>query len=142
MSAQKAYLSVIESGDTADHTTATTWTKVAVAVSIKPMAIKAKDIDITTLESPDEFEEMAAGLADGGEVEVKHLFNSAAAIAVEALFRTPKAFRIRYGAGTKGWKFNGYINEIGDDDVENGKVVGSMLKIRVTGKPVRSDALS
>src|SRR4051812_49294385 len=130
MSSQKAYLSVIETGDTADYSTATTWTKLCVAQSIKPHAVKAKEIDITTLESPDEFEETTPGLADGGEVEVKFLYDSTAAAAIEALFRTAKAFRIRWGGSTKGWKFNGFVSEIGDDDIENGKVVTSMAKIK------------
>lgn len=133
----KGYLSTIEYADTADHATATTWTKLTKVRSIKPMTVKAKDIDVTTLESPDEFEEVIAGLAEAGEVEIDALYDADDADDVYGLFRQTKGFRIKYGAGTSGWKFNGYISEIGDGDVETGKVVSSSVKIKVTGKPVR-----
>lgn len=142
MSQQKAYLSVIEYGDTPDHATATTWTKLCVARSIKPFSMKAKEIAVTTLESPDEAVEIIAGLAEGGELEVESLYDSTSAATIAGFFRTVKAFRVRYGGGTKGWKFNGYVSEIGDDDIENGKVVAMKHKIQVTGLPVRSAALS
>jgi hypothetical protein len=131
----KAYGAVLEYGNTADHATATAWTAVARAKSITPGKVSAADIDTTVLTSPDEAEEVLPGLASNGEFEATVEYDKTATGTLYGFFRTVKAWRLRY-ADDSGWKFNGYINEIGDDEVVNGEIVTTAIKIKPTGKPV------
>lgn len=131
----KAYGSLIQYGDTADIATAATWTTVAKAKSIKPGKSSEKSIDTTHLTSPDEHEEAVPGLATGGEFEVMAQYDKTATDAVNALFRIVKAWRLVY-PDLSGWKWNGWISEIGDEEVVNGDIVRTTLKIKVTGKLV------
>ena len=139
--ALKAYQAALEYGNTADHATATTWTAVARIKSIKPMKMAAKDIDITTLESADEFEEMVAGLGSGGELEASVEYDKTKVATLFGFFRTTKAWRLKY-SDNSGWKWNGYLSEIGDDEVVNGDIVKTTLKVKVVGKPVHDNDLT
>jgi hypothetical protein len=133
----KAYGSVLQYGDTADYTTATSWTTVGTTKSIKPGKVQAKDIDTTHLESADEFEESVPGLANGGDVEASLQYDKSDTGILYGVFRVVKAWRLKY-PDNSGWKFNGHLNEIGDEDVVNGEIVMTSIKIKVTGKPVPS----
>lgn len=131
----KAYNTVLQYGDTADWSTSTTWTSIAATKTIKPPKPNAKDIDVTHLTSTGEYEEFIAGLANGGDVELKIQYDKTATGTIFAFFRTVKAWRIKY-SDNSGWKFNGYISDYGDEEVENGQIVMTGLKIKVTGAPV------
>lgn len=108
--------------------------------SIKPFKVSAKDIDITTLTSPNEFEEVVAGLANGGELEATVLYDATQTGSVYALFRVTQLYRLKY-PDNSGWTFSGYVSEIGDEEVQNGEVVKTTLKIKVTGQPTKSPSL-
>ena len=105
--------------------------------SIKPFKVSAETIDITTLDSPDEFGEVLAGLATGGEVEVTLEYSATATATLYALFRVLEDFEIVY-PDTRGWEFTGYIVEFGDEEVSNGGgIVTQTVKVVVTGKPTQ-----
>src|SRR4051794_37017571 len=105
--ATKTYGTYFEYGNTADYATASGWTVLARIISIKPSKVTAKDIGITTLDSPDEFEEVLAGLAEGGEREVTLEYYPSTSVTLEGFFRTTKAYKVVY-PDNSGWKFNGY----------------------------------
>ena len=139
--ALKAYQAKLEYGDTADHATATSWTAVATVKTIKPPKVQAKEIDTTTLDSADEFEESIAGLGNGGELEASIQYAKVLTGTLYGFFRTVKAWRVRY-SDDSGWKFNAFINEFGDEEVVNGEILMTGLKMKVTGKPAHSADLT
>lgn len=132
--AEKAYNTVLEWS--ANGTSG--WTNVARIRSLKPPKITAKDIDITCLDSPDEFEEFLAGLGNGGELEMTVEYNTTATATLYTKFRVTQHYRIVY-VSASGWQFEGFINEIGDDEVVNGQTVTNTIKVKVTGKPEKVD---
>lgn len=131
---QKAYNAVFGYGNTNDISTATTWTDLAGVKSIKPLKPSAEDIDDTVLDSTGEFKEFVAGLADGGECEITLRYDASVTATLYGFFRTNKAWRIKYSGGG-GWKFNGYLKEMGDEEVVNGTIVMQTVKFKVTGVP-------
>lgn len=134
--ALKAYQTILEHHEAPD-----TYTPIARIKSIKPPKITAKDIDSTTLESPDEFDELLPGLANGGELEATLEYEKAKTDTLYALFRIPSTYRIHYSDGS-GWTYPGYINEIGDEEIVNGEIVTQTIKIKVTGKPAHAVSLA
>jgi hypothetical protein len=134
--ALKAYQTVLEyrTGSSGAYT------PVARVRSIKPPKMSAKDIDTTTLESPDEFDESLAGLGNGGEMETTVEYEKARAATLYALFRVEATYRIRYTDGS-GWSMPARINEFGDEEIVNGEIVTTTMKVKVTGKPVHAATL-
>src|SRR4051812_7980606 len=108
------------------------YTPIARVKSIKPPKVAAKDIDITTLESPDEAEEMLPGLANGGELEAVVEYSHTQTATLLGLFRDVIFYRINYPSD-HGWQVEGYLSEIGDEEVVNGDIVRTTIKIKVTG---------
>lgn len=104
--------------------------------SIKPAKITAKSIDTTVLDSADEFEEMIPGLASGGEIEVTLEYSASWTETLYGLFRSQTNYQVVYADET-GWQYAGFLNEIGDDEVVNGEIVMTTVKIQVTGKPAQ-----
>jgi hypothetical protein len=136
----KAYGTVLYYGSTADYSTST-FTAIAQVKSIKPFKVTSKEIDTTVLDSADEFDETLAGLANGGEAEVQLRYDKTQTDTLYGFFRTDKGWKMVYPSGS-GWKWNGRITEFGDDEVVNGTIVLTTLKIKITGKPVHSASLS
>jgi hypothetical protein len=127
--AQKAYGATLEYSDTLTGT----YVAIARIKTIKPPKVTAKDIDTTVLDSEDEYEEKIPGLASTGDLECDIEYEKTKTADLYELFRLPKAFQIHY-ADDSGWRGMGYLSEIGDQDVENGKVVMTSVKISITGK--------
>ena len=134
--AVKAVGSSLSYGDTADYASVTTWTPLAGCKNFKPPKPAAKDIDITTLDSPNETEEMLPGLAKSGTVEATLRYDPVQSAAVYAMFRAVKGWKILYPDGS-GWKFNGYISEFGDEELVNGEIIMSGVKMTCMTLPVK-----
>src|SRR5262245_22317383 len=79
--------------------------------SIKPAKLTAKEIDTTTLESPDEMEEFVAGLGNGGEVEATIEYDKDRTADLYELYRVSTQYRIRYPDGS-GHEYDGWLSEI------------------------------
>ncbi|MDB5297300.1 MAG: hypothetical protein JWO31_3283 [Phycisphaerales bacterium] len=112
-----------------------TFTPFAKLRSITPPKPEAEDIDITNSDSPDSAREFEPGLFDPGETEFTILYNKAVAVALYALFRVPKGFRIEFPDGS-GWLFNGYVKSIGDEG-DLGDVYETTITIKISGKPAK-----
>jgi hypothetical protein len=132
--AVKGHSAVLEFGDAATHAETNDWTKIAKVIELKPPTVKADDIDTSTMESEEQFEEFDPGWAQGGEPEATVQFNADDNETVYGLFRQPKGFRITFSNGSH-WKFNGYLNEFGNETERKG-IVTTKVKFKVSGKPV------
>jgi hypothetical protein len=74
MSVTKGHSTIIEFGNQNTHTASTTWTPLAGVTGVTPPKIQADDIEVTTMETPDQIKQYEAGYADGGEVEFQVQF--------------------------------------------------------------------
>lgn len=111
------------------------FTALARVKSIKPNKLTQKDIDTTVLESANEMTEVLAGLGDGGEMEVTIEYDKTQTGALYALWRDDADFQIKY-PDNSGWTVAGFLSEIGDEEVANGEILMTTIKIRVSGLPV------
>ena len=132
---QKTYETMIEYGNTDDWQTSTSWVALAAVESITPPPLECDDITTTHLETDDEHNTYIPGLADGGEVEAVVQYDAEDNETLFGFFRVKKAWRVRFTGGS-GWKWNGYIKKIADDEVVNGDIVRTGITIKVTGRPV------
>jgi hypothetical protein len=132
--ATKAKGTLFQFGNTADIETATTWTTVAVVKSIKPGKRMAKEIETTTLES--DAEEFIPGLPSVGDSELTLQYTKDQAEDLDGLFNTLKAWRVLY-PDSSGSKWNGFITEDGEEEITNGEIIMSTIKIKPTGDRVR-----
>jgi hypothetical protein len=111
-----------------------TYTDLGKVIDITPPAPEAEEIDISTMDSEEQWKEVTAGWADGGEVEVTARYDKAKNAAVYALFRADKAYQVEFSDGST-WSFNGFLKKIGNE-VERQGIVTIKLTLRVSGKPV------
>lgn len=116
-------------------------TPLARVKSIKPPKLSGKNIDITVLDSPDEMEELLSGLGTGGEIEATIEYDKTQTGTLAGLFRTAATWSIKYPSGS-GWTFAGWLNEIGEEEVVNGEVLRTTIKMTVSGLPVHSATLT
>jgi hypothetical protein len=119
----------LEYGNTADYSTATTWTEVARVSSIKPPKRSAKDITVTVLAST--AEEKEPGLPSTGDLEAKLEYDKVRAGTLDGFFNVAKAWRVRY-SDDSGRQFNGWISELGEEELKNGDIITQMVKLTVT----------
>jgi len=132
--ATKGHSTKLEFGDAATVAGSTTWTPLAKITEITPPnSIEAEDIDVSHMESADQFNEYDPGWAEGGEVECTIQYDKEQNEDVYALFRVPKGFRAVFVDGSK-WNFNGYIKAFGNE-VERKGIVTAKITIKISGKP-------
>lgn len=129
----KGHSTKIEYGNAATVAASTTWTALAKITELGGVNVEAEDIDVSHMESPDQFEEFDPGWANGGEVEATIQFEKTENETVYGLFRVPKGFRMVFVDGSK-WNLNGYIRSFGNE-VERKGIVTAKIKIKVSGKP-------
>jgi hypothetical protein len=125
-------------GDAATVADTTSWTSFAKVLEVTPPKIEGEDIDVSHMESADEFEEFDPGWANGGEPEIKIQFEKTQNETVYGLFRQKKGFRMvvadaPYPSGSK-WKFNGYIKGFANE-VDRKGIVTADITIKISGKP-------
>lgn len=121
---------VLAYGNTADHATAATWTPLARCRSIKPPARSCDKIDTTVLVSTDK--EGLPGLPESGDLEATIEYDKTLTTTLEAMVGVLTAWRVVYN-DTSGRKWNGWISEIGEEEVVNGDIVKQTIKIAITG---------
>lgn len=119
---------VLEYGDTADYATSTTWTTVAKVESIKPPKRKFDEIDTTTLEDDDKQKE--PGLGENDDAEITCHYDKTQTGTLYGFSGTVKAWRVKY-SDASGWKFNGFINDCGDEEIVNNDIARTTLKVAV-----------
>src|SRR3954469_23071654 len=97
----KGHSTKLEFGDAATVAGSTTWTPVAKVTELTPPNVEAEDIDVSHMESPEQFEEFDPGWANGGEVEATIQFEKTENETVYGLFRQPKGYRLSFVDGSK-----------------------------------------
>jgi len=138
MAVTKGHSTVIEYGNQATYTGSTSWTKLAGVVSVTPPSPEADDIDVSNMDSEEQFKEFEPGWADGGEVEMSIQFDADQASTVYGMFRQKAGYRVTFSNGAK-WGVSGYIKSYGDE-VEREGIVTTSIKIKVSGKPTFAKA--
>lgn len=109
-------------------------TDLAKVTDIKPPKVDADDIDVSHMESPEQFKQFAAGWANGGEVECTIQFDKTKNAAIYGAFRKNRVFRVTFFDGSV-WGFKGYIKGFGNE-VEREKIVTATITAKVSGKPL------
>lgn len=130
----KGHSVIFAYGNQSSYTASTTWTDIAGLLEITPPKLKADDIDVSHMLTPDQIKEFEAGWAEGGEAELKIQFEADQAEDVYGLFRITKGYRVTFVNGAT-WKLTGYINEFGDE-VDREGVITTSIKVKVSGKPL------
>src|SRR5688572_13363667 len=92
----KAYQTTLEYGDQSTYSGSSSWTAVTTIEAIEPPTPEADDIDVTHLSSADEFREFLAGWADGGEMTMTVQWDETQSVALYALFRTQRGYRVNF----------------------------------------------
>lgn len=127
-----------EYGNATTFAASTSWTEFAQILEIAPPEVEADDIEVSHMQSPDQFKQYDPGWADGGEIEMKIQFEKTGAAAAYALFRQKKGFRETYQDGST-WKIDGYIKKFGGTTEREGVVIVE-ITFKVSGKPVFTPA--
>src|SRR5580704_10135702 len=96
MSVTQGYQTVISYGNMPTASGSTAWVDFAGIDDIKPPKVESEDIDVSHMQSPDQFKQFVAGWANGGEAEVKIQFEKTQNATVYGLFRANKGFRITF----------------------------------------------
>lgn len=138
--ALKAYNTKLELGSTADYTGVNTWTIIAAVERVKAGGVSAEMADVTHLASPNELREKLPTLGEGQPFEATIQYDKAIAASLFAVWRVIRAWRVRY-VDDSGWKFNGAISELGDEEVVNGEIVRQTVTITPTGAIVYDDTI-
>lgn len=128
------HTTIFEYGNQSNYADSTTWTKVGQITDIDPPEVEADDIEVSNMESPDQFKEFDPGWADAGEIELEAQYEKANAAAVYGIFRTRKGFRMTFQDGST-WKFNGYLKKLGGE-IDREGIVTQKLTFKVSGKPL------
>lgn len=110
------------------------FTALAKITEVVPPRTTVDRVDVTHMESPDEYLEREPGWADAGDIEVKIQFAAANAATIQGLSGVMKYWQVEFSDGST-WTAQGFIADIGDQ-VEFKGIVSTDIKICVTGKPV------
>jgi hypothetical protein len=111
----------------------TTYTPVAKITDIKPPAPESEDINVSHMESPEQWEEVTAGWADAGEVETTIQYEKAANATIYGLLRQDKTYKITFSDNST-WVFQGFLKKFANE-VERKGIVTANISIRISGKP-------
>lgn len=110
-------------------------------VGVTPPQKSRETIDATHMASPDGYREHISSLRDGGEATLTFNYTSDGYAVLEELFDDddPATFRITFTDGAK-LVFSGLVTDQPIDDIAIDDKVGMSATIKVTGKPVFTEA--
>ena len=139
MSTTPGYLSKFQYGNMPTASGSNSWTDFSQILSIKPPAISSKDIDISVMDSPSQFEQFIPGWANGGEVEVKVQFEKSQQATIYGNFRKLLGYRIVFNDAvtTNGSNLamDGYISKF-QNEIDRENLVTADITVKISGKPV------
>ena len=115
-----------------------TWTDIASILDIKPGKVEAEDIDTSTMDSDQEFNEYDPGWANAGEITCKIQFDKTQNAAIYALFRQKVGLKITFSEGST-WTASGYLKTF-ENESERLKVVTADTTWKLSGVPVFTPA--
>lgn len=109
---------------------------VAEVTNITPPSLSRDTIEVTNLESPDQFKEYIASLADGGEATITINYIPAVSDALMTSFLAPvDTFRILFPSGTVALDFSGIVTGYEIGDVVADDKLSATFTVKATGKP-------
>jgi len=116
--------------------------RIANLTSIGAIGLESDEIDITDLDSPEDYKEYIAGAKDPTTVEMEGNFKDESAM--QKLMnlsntRTVEAWRVDYPSGAS-WSFNAYIKSFTDGDKTTDGLITFTSGLRITGKPTFTPA--
>ena len=109
------------------------YTGVAKVVDVKPPNVEAEKIDVSTMESPEQWEEITAGWAAASEAELTLQYTKADTATLYGLFRADKGFKLSFSDGSY-WSYQGFIQKMGNE-VERKGIIQTAVTIAISGKP-------
>lgn len=122
---------------------APTWTQIANLTTIGEIGLESDEIDVTTLDSADDFKEYIGGAKDGGNVSLEgNIVTDAGLTQLYTLAnsRAVKQFKVEYpkkpGESTAAyWTITGYISSCKDGEKTVDGLLTFSAGIRVSGAP-------
>lgn len=129
----KGHSTIVAYGSGSTFADSETFTPFARVTEVTPPTPEADDIDVSHMESDEQFKEYEAGWAEGGEVEFTIQFEKVQAETVYGLFRHSKGYKVTFADGSA-WGCTGYIKSFGDE-IDREGIVTTGVTIKVSGKP-------
>lgn len=115
---------------------------VAHLTSIGEIGLENEEIDVTDLDSPDDFKEYTAGTRDAGEVTISgNIVDDTQVSRLYALAdsRAVVPWEVHYPTGSK-WGFNAFIKSFKDGEKTPDGVATFSAGLRISGKPTFTPA--
>ena len=122
-----------EVGNNATVDASTTWIEFAAITEITPPSVTADDIEVSHMQTPEQFKDFDPGWAESSEVELQIQYDKEQNETVYGLFRLKRGYRMTFVDGAK-WLFVGFISEFGNE-VDREGIITANVKVKVTGKP-------
>jgi predicted secreted protein len=114
------------------------FTTIAEVLDISGPSSSVDTIEVTNMDSPNNYKEYIAGLLDGGEVSFDCNFTNVASqtnIIADHQNRTLRNFKMVLPlAGNPAWTFAGYVTGFDNSQPVQDKITASFT-IKITGKP-------
>jgi len=116
--------------------------RIANLTSIGAIGLESDEIDITDLDSPEDYKEYIAGAKDPTTVDIEGNFKDESAM--QKLMnlsntRTVESWRVDYPSGAS-WSFSAYVKSFTDGDKTTDGLITFTSGLRITGKPTFTPA--
>lgn len=111
---------------------------IADLTSIGELGIESGEIDVTTLDSPNNYKEFIAGFKDAGEISLAGIIKSTDNLEDMLAFAEAQSlntWRITFPDGSK-WDFSGFVKMFKTAEITVEGVITFTGSIRISGKPV------
>ena len=132
----KTTLTKVKSGDEQEDL------KIAHLTSIGEIGIESEEIDVTDLDSPEDFKEYIAGTKDAGEVSFAGNIHDETMIEKMmslANSRSVESWKVEYPSGAT-WAFKGFVKSFKDGEKTPDGIASFSATIRISGAPVYKPA--
>lgn len=132
----KTTLTKVRSGDESEDL------KIAHLTSIGEIGIESEEIDVTDLDSTEDFKEYIAGTKDAGEVSLAgniHEETIVEKMLSLANSRSVESWKVTYPSGAT-WTFSGFIKSFKDGEKTPDGIASFTATIRVSGAPTYTPA--
>lgn len=130
----KGHSTQLHFGDADTYADSETWTQISGITEITPVNVEAEDVDVSSMDSPEQYDEFDPGWASASDVEATLHYEKEKQEDVLALFRVPKGYKTTFSDGSH-WGFSGYLKAVGNE-VERKGIVSLKVKFKISGKPV------
>ena len=106
--------------------------------SIGEIGIESEEIDVTDLDSTEDFKEYIAGTKDAGELSIAGNTRDESVITkmyALANSRALESWIVTYPTGAT-WEFNAFVKSFKDTEKTPDGILGFTASLRISGKPV------